>query len=390
MTFNKTDSFKEKAMNEFPLLDPNEGLPLFYPYIAPETEVEILGTLKSRWIGQGPKVELFEKKFKERVFPEGHSIATGSGTDSLHLAYILAGVSPGDEVITPVFTCTATNIPLLYIGAKPVFSDIDKNTLNININDIESRITEKTKAVVAVDYGGTLANYSELNSICTKYGLTLISDAAQSIGAIYKGKNAANFSDFTAYSFQGIKTITTGDGGMLCLKDTQLLDKAKRLRWFGIDRQSKQKGTWDNDIYEIGYKYQLTDVAASLGLANLIHLDELLDHRRKLLDLYIKSIDNNDITVLKYPFDDGTLSSPWLCTILVNGDRIGLMRKLRSYGIESGQVHYRNDRYSIFGGRQSDLPNMDDIEEKYLVLPLHHMITPENICTISDILNSGW
>ena len=152
----------KEGMNEFPLLDPEEGVPLFYPFISPEATAEVLDTLNSRWIGQGPKVDKFEKNFSNTLNSQNCFVATGSGTDALHLAYLLAGIKPGDEVITPVFTCTATNLPILYEGAIPVFVDIDPNTLNINCDDIEHRITKKTKAIVAVDYGGIPAKYLSL------------------------------------------------------------------------------------------------------------------------------------------------------------------------------------------------------------------------------------
>ncbi len=381
---------KNKPMAEFPLLKEKDGIPLFYPFISPRAKAEVIDTLESRWIGQGPKVDIFESKFKEQLVPDNFPIATGSGTDSLHLAYLLADITEGDEVITPVFTCTATNLPILYAGATPIFADIDPYSMNINVNDIEHRINEKTKAIVAVDYGGLPANYKKLKEICKKHNLFLISDAAQSIGTKYNYEPISNIADFTAYSFQAIKTITTGDGGMLVMKDKSFLDKSKRLRWFGIDRSSKQKGTWENDIREIGYKYQMSDLAACLGISALEELDTLIAHRQALFKAYKSEIIISDIKVISPNFSDGTVISPWLCTVLVKEGRIDLMKKLRSHGIESAQVHYRNDRYSVFGGRKSDLPIMDEMEEKYLVLPLHHKISVEQVHFISSLINEGW
>ena len=378
------------GMNEFPLLEESEGIPLFYPYISDEAKSEVLDTLNTRWIGQGPKVDLFEKKFATKIAPNHFSVATGSGTDSLHLSYILSNISKDDEVITPVFTCTATNLPLLYEGAKPVFADIDPNTLNINIEDIEHRITKKTKAIVSVDYGGIPSNYEKLRAICNAYDLTFISDAAQSLGTKYQGKSICEFADLTNYSFQAIKTITTADGGMITMKDEKLYEQAKRLRWFGIDRGAKQKGIWENDISEIGFKYQMTDLSASLGIAALNDLEVLVNHRRSLLNEYVNQINHPNIKVINIKNENGTSPSPWLCTLIVKERRIDLMNKLRSYGIESAQVHYRNDRYTVFGGRQSDLPIMDDLESKYLVLPLHHRVKLETIKKIAQIINEGW
>ena len=379
----------EKAMNEFALLDEKEGIPLFYPFVAPETKEEVLDTLNSRWIGQGPKVNKFEKEFAKKLGSKNNFIATGSGTDSLHLAYILANIQPGDEVITPVFTCTATNLPILYEGAVPVFADIDPQTMNISCDDIEHRISAKTKAIVAVDYGGIPANYKKLREIAQEHNLLLISDSAQSVGSKFNHYNSCDFADFTAYSFQAIKTITTADGGMLSIKDHNLYEKAKRLRWFGIDRSLKQLGTWENDISELGYKYQMNDLCASLGLASLKYLDEIVKYRKSIMEIYLKEINHADIEVIT---DNSNLADtcPWLCTILVKNNRFNLMKKLRENGIESAQVHYRNDRYAIFGGRKGDLPNMDALEDKYLVLPIHHKVKVSDCRRICDLINEGW
>lgn len=381
---------KKKAMNEYPLLDPKDGIPLFYPNVPSEAIDEVADTLSGRWIGQGPKVDEFEKEFKTKFLGTHSPMAVGSGTDALHLAYLLAGIKKDDEVIVPTFTCTATNIPLLYIGAKPVFADIDRDSMNISIKDIEAKITEKTKAIACVDYGGVPCDYDGLNNICAKYGLKLISDAAHSLGTKYKEKYSAQLADFTIFSFQAIKTLTTGDGGLVAIKDLSSVELGKKLRWFGIDRTAKQGGIWENDIVDIGYKYQMNDIAAGIGLAGLKHIEKTINYRNDLFKVYEMGIKSNDIRIVGKSSSDNYFNSAWLITVIVNGDRVGLMRKLREKGIESAQVHYRNDRYSIFGGRRNDLPVMDELEDRYLVLPLHTKINEEHINRICDVINSGW
>lgn len=379
-----------KPMNEFPLLDPKDGIPLFYPHVPQGAIEEVADTLSGRWIGQGPKVDQFEKRMKSMFLGDHSALAVGSGTDALHLSYLLAGVQKDDEVIVPSFTCTATNIPLLYIGAKPVFADIDRETMNISTVDIESRITEKTKAIACVDYGGVPCDYDELNNICKKYNLKLISDAAHSLGTKYKGNYSSQEADFTIFSFQAIKTLTTGDGGLLAIKDIDQVELAKKLRWFGIDRTAKQGGIWENDIVDIGYKYQMNDISASIGLAGLNTINNIIETRNGLFRSYENSIKTTDLKIVGKSETEKYYNSSWLITVLVNGDRVGLMKKLREHGIESAQVHYRNDRYSIFGGRREDLPVMDELEENYLVLPLHTKIGEEHVHRICEVLNSGW
>jgi len=379
-----------KAMNEYPLLEESEGIPLFYPHIPEGAIEEVADTLSGRWIGQGPKVDLFQQEFKEKFLGDHSAIAVGSGTDALHLAYLLAGVEKDDEVIVPVFTCTATNLPLLYIGATPVFTDIDPLTMNLSCEDIEKRITSKTKAIVCVDYGGIPNDYDELNRICNKHGLYLISDAAHAIGTKYKGSYSAQHADFTIFSFQAIKTLTCGDGGLLAIKDSSLVAKAERLRWFGIDRSAKQKGVWENDITEVGFKYQMNDISAAIGLAGMRQIDDVIELRNSLFSHYELGLNNPNVQLLGKSIDENYYNSAWMATIIVKNDREKLMEKLRDNNIESAQVHYRNDRYSVFGGRKNDLPQMDAVENDYLVLPLHTKMNLEHVQKICDIINSSW
>ena len=279
------------SFKELPIMpDKSKGVMLFYPYVSNKSAKNIQKKLAGRWLGQGPMVDIFEKEFKRRFAKNYSVVATGSGTDSLHLAYILAGLKSGDEVITPVFTCTATNIPLLYMGIKIKFADIDINTMNISIESVKKLISKKTKAIVVVHYGGLPCDMDELSKISKKYNIPIIEDAAHALGAKYNKKNIGNISDFTIFSFQAIKHITTGDGGMLTIKNKKLEDKAKRIRWFGIDRKKKQLGIWENDVTEIGYKYQMTDIAATMGYDSLLEFNKILSHRRKIFNIYLEEI----------------------------------------------------------------------------------------------------
>ena len=381
---------KNNKFDDLPLLNVEKGnIVLFHPHIPKNAIAYITDTLNTRWIGQGPKVERFENEFSKQFCPTHLSIATGSGTDSLHLAYILAGLKPGDEVIAPVFTCTATNIPFLYMGVKVIFADVQKETLNIDPLHVKKLINEKTKAIVCVHYGGLPCDMKELTDIAEEWNIPIIEDAAHALGASYKGKNIGEISDFTMFSFQAIKHITTGDGGMLTIKDNNLLEKTKRIRWFGIDRSAKQKGIWENDIKEVGYKYQMTDISAAMGLAALEEFDEILSLRKKLFHRYEELL----ISIPGINFIGGNYTdrkhAAWLCTVIAE-KKSNLQTKLRENRIESGQVHFRNDQYSIFGGRSTNFPNMDEIEDKYLVLPLHTKMTIEDVDRVCDTIKKGW
>jgi perosamine synthetase len=375
---------------EVPIQEEGEGkIVLFRPHIPAGAASAVSDTLGTRWIGQGPKVDEFERRFSE-AFCEGNAgVSVGSGTDALHLAYLLADIGPGDEVIVPVFTCTATNIPLLYQGATIRFADVEADTLNINVEHVRSLVNGRTKAIVVVHYGGLPCNMDEIHEIAEDAGIPVIEDAAHAVGATYKGRPIGSLSEFTMFSFQAIKHITTGDGGLLTFKDEDLLEKAKRLRWFGIDRSAKQLGVWENDITEVGYKYQLTDIGAAMGLAALDEWNETIALRKSLLKRYSEGFNGiSGIEMVGDGFTDREHGA-WMCTVLVD-ERMDLQRKLLEAGIESNQVHYRNDRYSIFGGRRDDLPNMDALEDKYLVLPLHTAMTVSDVDRVVEVCKAGW
>lgn len=366
-----------------------ERLVLFHPHIPSTAISAVTDTLRTRWIGQGPKVAEFEERFGARFAPGYSSLAVGAGTDALHLAYILAGIGDDDEVITTVFTCTATNIPLLYLRAKIVFADVQESTLNIDVEHVRRLVNDRTKAIVCVPYGGLPCDMTELQEIAGERDVPLITDAAHAVGATYGGREVALLGDYTTFSFQAIKHITTADGGMLVMKDGSQVEVGQRMRWFGIDRNAKFDGVWENDIREVGYKYQMTDVAAAMGLAALDEFDQTLALRQSLLRAYEEGLrDVPGISVIGADYTDREHAA-WLCTVRVK-NRVGLEEKLIENEIESSQVHYRNDRYSVFGERRTDLPNMDRLEDNYLVLPLHTHMTVADVQRVCSVIASGW
>jgi dTDP-4-amino-4,6-dideoxygalactose transaminase len=370
-------------------LSATEPITLFHPHVPAAAATRVLATLQTRWIGQGPCVDEFERRFAERFAPGRGAVAVSSGTSALHLAYVLAGVKEGDEVVTPVLTCMATNIPLLYQRAKPVFADVQRESLNIDPSHVRRLVTKRTRAIVCMHYGGLPCDMDELNSIGREWGIPVIEDAAQSLGATYRGRTVGAMSKFTAFSFQAIKHLTTGDGGMLILADPALHANAKRLRWFGIDREARQAGVWDNDIREIGYKYQMTDIAAALGLGAIEEFDHTLRRRQALFAAYRAALQG----IAGLEFVGGNYldreHAAWMCTVLVDRRR-DLQRKLSEAGIESDPVHYRNDRYSVFSCTREPRPNMDAIEENYLVLPLHLKMSIDDVGRVCATIRKGW
>jgi perosamine synthetase len=382
----------KKPVQDMSIMKANsENIVLFYPHVSALAKSAVMETLDSRWIGQGPKVKIFEENFSKKFASNLPAIAVGSGTDALHLSYMLAGLKPGDEVIAPLFTCTATNIPFLYMGIKINFADVDINTMNMDTNHVRQLMSDKVKAIICVHYGGLPCDMDELQSIANEWNIPIIEDAAHAVGAKYKGTDIGSISDFTMFSFQAIKHITTGDGGMLIIKDKELVDKAERIRWFGIDRKSKQAGIWENDITEIGYKYQMTDIAAAMGIASLSEFDDQSQIRKSLFQVYEEELAGCErLRIIGSGYKDREHAA-WLFTVIVE-ERYKLQEKLRDNNIESNQVHFRNDRYSIFKEFTNGkvFPNMDKIEDDYLVLPLHTKMTVEDARRVCRVIKSGW
>jgi len=368
---------------------------LFYPYVSQSAKEAARKQLETRWIGQGPKVDEFEKDFEKQISGDHKAIAVNSGTSSLHLAYILAGIKDGDEVIGPCFTCSASYAGLLYQRAKVVFADINKDNLNINPNHVEELLRqrgERVKAIVVVHYAGLPADMDRLNTIAKYWNIPIIEDAAQAIGAKYKGKNIGQISPFTCFSFQAIKSLTTCDGGMLTIQDPMLEEKAKRLRWFGIDRKAKFEDRWKKDIFEVGYKYQMTDVSAVMGIEGLKTIDNIISHSKDLFRTYVerlKGVPGIKVMGAKTLNDKNVSPTYWICTVDVD-KRDDLKNKLAEYNIESDPCHYRCDRYAVYGGRVYNCPNMDYMEDRYLLLPMHQLLKVEDINKICDVIEGGW
>ena len=379
-----------KKIKDMHFIDDVTGISLFYPAVPKRGKEYVCDTLSTRWIGQGPKVDLFEDKFKKYIKSSHHPVAVGAGTDALHLAYTLCDMHPGDEVIAPVFTCTATNIPFLHMGVNIRFADIQLDTMNMDPKHVESLMTSKTKAIVCVHYGGLPCDMTELRVIADKWNVPIIEDAAHALGAFYKGTPIGSLSEYTMFSFQAIKHMTTGDGGMLMVQDDAIVDKAKRVRWFGIDRNAKQDGTWKNDITEPGFKYQMTDISASLGLASLEEVEGNLLCRQSLLKKYEECLDAIPGVHFLSGNRDDRVHAAWLCTIL-SDDIADIQSRLYEYKIESNQVHFRNDRYTIFKDhiKGCEFPNMDELEDKYLVLPLHQELSESDVERICGIIKKG-
>jgi perosamine synthetase len=363
---------------------------MFYPWVNERAVENVAAVLRSRWIGEGPKVRQFEKALCDR-FGFRYAVALNSGTAALRLALALAGVGPGDEVITTAMTCTATNTPILEQYAKPVFADIQYWTGNIDPFDIAHRITDRTKAIMAVHWAGYPCDLAEIHEVANRYGLPVIGDGAHALGALYHYAPIGTISTYTMFSFQAIKQLTTGDGGLLTVQDQETYDAARRRRWFGIDRDNRRMGLngyahWDQS--EVGYKMQMNDIAAAIGLGNLSEIDWILGRRHKIAACYRAELAGVPGVHL---FDNqpDRKSGDWLFTMHVD-NRDGFCRMMRDHDIEVSVAHIRNDLHTIFGPRRDDLPTLDRYESSYISIPLHNHLTDDDVERVILAIQGGW
>ncbi len=350
----------------------------------------VVETLKSTFVSEGKRVREFEEKLAKNLGVV-NPVAVNSGTSALHLALTVAGVKEGDEVILPPQTFVATGLVILMQKAKPVFVDIQYETGNIDPMSIEKKITEKTKAIIPIHWGGYPCDMDEINDIAKKYNLIIIEDAAHALGAVYKGRPIGSISRFTAFSFQAIKHLTTGDGGALCCLCEEDYNKARKLRWFGIDREKDNPSILGERVYdlkEVGYKYHMNDISASVGLGNLEDFKKNFERRQEIAKLYRKELKNvPGLKLLEYK--DDRISAYWLFTILVK-KRENFIRKLKSYGIPSSVVHQRIDKNSVFGGIKEDLCNQAKFDRDQISIPIHPGLSNEDVEFIIKGIKKGW
>lgn len=358
-----------------------EVLPVFRPAMGQEEIDAVAEVIRSGWIGLGPKTEEFESKFAEYVNAK-YAIGLNSATAALHLSLIALGIKSGDEVLVPALTFVSTSHAVLYVGAKPVFVDVDKDTLCMDSGDLEKKITSRSKAIIPVHYGGHTADLDVIGKIAKEHDLFVIEDASHACGSKYRNKMIGGLSDLTCFSFHAVKNLATGDGGMVTTNNKKLASKIKCLRWVGINKETwereekvltkgyRQYG-WHYEVTELGYKYHMNDLTAAIGLVQLKNLEKNNARRNSLAERY----------------DDGLKEMAWLKTPVVrewtktarhnyvvrtkHRDRLNLFLKEKM--ISSG-VHYMPIHYHPYYRKHkitANVPATKEVWKQLLTLPLY-------------------
>lgn len=340
--------------------------------------------LYSGYIAQGDIVESFERKFEEYI-GSGHTLSLNSGTAALHLALILAGVGAGDEVISTALTAEPTNVAIKMVGAKVRWADIDYNTGNISPDSIEKEINAKTKAIIVVDYAGIPVDVKRIQEISKKYNIPVIEDAAHALGATFNAKKTGNHFPFTVFSFQAIKHLTTIDGGALQIQDKELYEKAKKLRWFGLDKKLTRL---ENNITEQGYKYHMNNVNACVGIVQLEGIDKIVDQyieNGRYLDENLKNV--KGLELIQYY--NNSEPSYWLYTLKVE-NRAGFIKMMAENGIMASELHKRNDLHDYLNDFPTNLPNLDKFYEKMVHIPCGWWVNKNDCDKMIELIRNGW
>jgi len=334
----------------------------------------------SGYIGEGPRVEEFERQLGP-WFGNNNVLALNNGTAALQLALRLANVGCGDDVISTAMTCSATNEPILAMGAKIVWADIDPWTGNIDPEDVARKITPKTKAIMCVHWGGYPCDLDELNAIAAEHGIKLIEDACHAFSSTYHGKLIGSHSDFVCFSFQAIKEMTTVDGGALVCKSRADCERGRLLRWYGIDRKSKRKDLrCEADIVEYGYKFHMNDVTAVIGLEQLKYVGKTIEKHRANAARYNEAFNAlKAMRPLRYKNDRSSVY--WLYTMRVK-NRQKFMEYMKEAGITVSQVHARNDTHTMFKDFRADLPGVDEFTSEQVSIPVGWWLTEKDLAHI--------
>lgn len=354
----------------------------------------VVDVLQSDFLTTGPKIAEFEQTVADYVGAK-YAVAISNGTSALHAACFAAGIGPGDEVITTPLTFAASANCVLYCGGTPVFADVDPKTYNIDSEDIRRKITDRTKAIIAVHLAGQPCDMDAIHSIAHEYGLIVIEDGAHALGSVYKGKRVGSMSDMTTFSFHPVKPITTGEGGMIVTDNEDFYKKMVLFRSHGITRDdsimTRNDGPWFYQQFDLGYNYRITDIQCALGCSQMKKLDRFLAQRKKIVARYNEAFADCDNIITPYQLSD-TESGWHLYMVQVkNCDRRQVFEAMREKGI-GVNVHYipvyMHPYYQEHGYETVHCANAEEIYSHIISLPLYPGLTSEQQDYVIDTLKS--
>lgn len=357
----------------------------------------VVDVLRSDYLTTGPKIAEFEKMVADYVGAK-YAVAISNGTSALHAACFAAGIQPGDEVITTPLTFAASSNCVLYCGGTPVFADVDPKTYNIDPEDIRRKITDKTKAIIAVHLAGQPCDMDEIHKIAKEHDLLVIEDGAHALGSVYKGKKVGTLSDMTTFSFHPVKPITTGEGGMIVTDNEEFYQKMMLFRSHGITHDenlmTRNDGSWFYQQLDLGYNYRITDIQCALGCSQMKKLDRFLARRKEIVARYNEAFADCENIIIPYQLPE--TESGWHLYIVQvkNCDRKKVFEALREQGI-AVNVHYipvyMHPYYQEHGYKDVHCRNAEEVYSHIISLPLYPTLTEEQqqyvIETLKYVIN---
>ncbi|HEX4044332.1 MAG TPA: DegT/DnrJ/EryC1/StrS aminotransferase family protein [Gammaproteobacteria bacterium] len=377
-----------------------EFLPFSRPYISQETIDDVVACLKSGWLTTGPRVAQFTDALKD-YFNAPYVLPLSSATAGLHLALLAMDLQPGDEVITTPLTFVATLNTIVLAGGKPVLIDVDPNTFNMNLDLLEQAITERTRLILPVHFAGLPVHLDRLYEIAHQHGLRVLEDAAHAMGTAYKNQRIGSFGDTQVFSFHPNKNMTTGEGGCVVTRDQQLAEQIARLRFHGIDRQAwnrySKNGSQDYEVVLPGFKYNMMDLQAAIGIHQLKELDGFIARRNDLAKRYQEALsDWMQWQLPKQPDYEHTHSwhifTPLINENIAHINRDEFMHAMKERNIGTG-LHYRAAHLypyyqQTFGFKRGDFPCAEDICDRIVTLPLFPAMTDAEHDRVLDVMYS--
>ena len=362
-------------------------IPIAKPYLTKDEAQAAYDTILSGWITQGPRVAEFEEKFANYTGAK-YAVAVSNCTTGLHLAMIVAGIKSGDEVICPSMSYIATANCIKYVGATPVFAEVSSHTYNLDIVDTEKKITSKTKAILLVHQIGMPADIDAFQTLCRKYNLKLIEDAACAAGSSYNGNKIGSHSELVCFSLHPRKVISTGDGGMITTNKEDYYNRLKLLRQHGMSINDRVRHESSKIIFEdhleIGYNYRMTDIQASVGIKQLEKLDWIIEERRKIAKQYHEAF--KDIQCIQLPIEaDGFFSNYQSYSIYLKDNcplrRNDLMQKMLDSGISTRRGIMTIHRETAYKMEciSNKLPISEEVSDNSILIPLYVPMEPEDV-----------
>lgn len=360
---------------------------------------EVVASLKSGWLGTGPKVHKFEEMFKEHTGTK-FAIALNSCTSALHLSMLAIGLKPGDEVIVPTMTFAATANAVIHAGGRIVFADCKKNTMNIDLKDIEKKITSKTKAIIPVHFAGRLCNIYAILDIAKKYNIKIIEDCAHAIETKYKGKNAGTFGEVGCFSFYVTKNIVTGEGGMAITDNEDYANQIKILALHGMSKDAwsrfSDEGYKHYQVIYSGFKYNMMDIQAAIGIHQLPRVDRYWERRRDIWNRYNEAFNNLPVFT-PVPVEPNSRHAYHLYTLLLDIDHLNITRDQLLYeitkqnigvGVHYIALHLHPYYQQTFGYKRGDFPNAEWVSDRTVSIPLSAKLTDEDVQDVIEAVTT--